>query len=96
MHMTRIGLAVVRLGGGRFRAEDTIDHSVGLSGLRSTGEFLHQGEEMLMIHARNDSDWSQAEAQCRTAIEIAEQEPDKAESEIVLDRIKGAMENKND
>ncbi len=95
MHMTRIGLAVVRLGGGRFRAEDSIDHSVGLSGLRSMGEFLQQGEEILMIHARNESDWSQAEAQCRTAIEFAEQAPAPAASEVVLERIKGLTENQN-
>jgi thymidine phosphorylase len=96
MHMTRIGLAVVRLGGGRFRAEDSIDHSVGLSGLRSTGEFLGEGEELLMIHARNEQDWLQAEAQCLTAFEIAEQEPGKAGSDIVLEQIRGVKENPDD
>lgn len=96
MHMTQMGLAVVRLGGGRFRAEDSIDHSVGLSGLRATGVFLEKGEEMLMIHARNESDWSQAEAQCRGAIEIVEQQPVIAGKEIVLERIKSRMERNND
>jgi thymidine phosphorylase len=92
MHMTRMGLAVVRLGGGRFRAEDSIDHAVGLSALPSVGAYLLQDEELLMIHARNESDWLQAEAQCRTAIEITEQEPAKAGKDIVLDRIKSKVE----
>ncbi|MDZ4728562.1 MAG: thymidine phosphorylase [Xanthomonadales bacterium] len=96
MHMTRIGLAVVRLGGGRFRAEDSIDHSVGLSELRSTGDFLEKGEEILMIHARNESDWSQAEAQCGSAIEITEQQPALEAKEIVLERIESRMENNNE
>lgn len=96
MHMTRIGLAVVRLGGGRFRADDLIDHSVGLSDLCSTGEYVQQGEEMLMIHARNESDWSQAEAQCRTAIETIEQDPATVKNNIILGRIKNVMVNTNE
>lgn len=96
IHMTRLGLAVVRLGGGRFRADDLIDHSVGLSGLRCAGEYVQQGEEILMIHARNESDWSQAEAQCRTAIETVGQDPLIVRNNIILDRIKKPLESLNE
>ncbi len=88
-NMNRLGLAVVKLGGGRLRAEDKVDHSVGLSGLRCTGEFLQAGEEILTIHARNESEWELAAAQCHAAIEFSEQAPENASQDIVLDRIKG-------
>lgn len=87
--MNRLGLAVVRLGGGRLRAEEKVDHSVGLTGLRSTGEYLQTGEEILTIHARNEAEWSQAAIQCRAAIEFSEQSPEDTAQEVILDRIKG-------
>ncbi len=88
-NMNRLGLAVVKLGGGRLRAEDKVDHSVGLTGLRSTGEYLQAGDEILTIHARNESEWSQAADQCRTAIEFSEQAPENRVRDIILDRVKG-------
>lgn len=90
--MTQLGLAVVRLGGGRFRAEDSIDHGVGLSKLRSPGEYLHKGDELLTIHARNASEWEEAAAQCRAAIHLVAEKPPMAEAGIILDRVKAKRE----
>jgi len=88
-NMNHLGLAVVKLGGGRLRAEDSVDHSVGLAGLRSTGEFLQAGEEILTIHARNEAQWSLAAAQCLAAIEFSEQAPAASPKQVILERIKG-------
>lgn len=90
--MTQMGLAVVRLGGGRFRSEDSIDHGVGLSKLRSPGEYLHKGEELLTIHARNAAEWEEAAAQCRAAIHVVAEKPSRAEAGIILDRIGARQE----
>lgn len=51
-----IGRAVLLLGGGRTRAEDAIDHSVGISRLKKTGERIERGEPLLRIHARSKAD----------------------------------------
>lgn len=96
LHMTQIGLAVVRLGGGRFLADDSIDHAVGLSGLRAPGEYLEKGQELLMIHARSESDWEQAAAQCRAAIVISGQPTEPSAGNIILDRIRGNRESNHD
>ncbi|HET6564397.1 MAG TPA: thymidine phosphorylase [Xanthomonadales bacterium] len=96
MDMTQIGLAVVRLGGGRFRAEDSIDHAVGLSGLKSPGSYLEAGEEVLVIHARNESEWEEAAAQCRAAIEFTDHAAKPVNNYIVLDRIRGDREKEYD
>lgn len=87
--MNRLGLAVVRLGGGRIRAEDMVDHSVGLTGLRCTGEYLEAGDEVLTIHARNESEWLQAADQCLEAIEFSEQAPEDSVQDIILERVRG-------
>jgi len=48
-----LGLAVVELGGGRTRAEDAIDHSVGLSELPELGQKVEANEPLCFVHARN-------------------------------------------
>jgi len=87
-NMNHLGLAVVKLGGGRLRAEDRVDHAVGLSGLRPTGQYLQAGEEILTIHARSESAWLQAAVQCRAAIELADQDPGVSSQDIILEKIK--------
>lgn len=50
-----LGLAVVALGGGRTRVEDTIDHSVGIEFQTSLGEKIAPGQTLAVIHAANSS-----------------------------------------
>ncbi len=47
-----LGLAVVSLGGGRRRASDVIDFSVGLSEFQGLGEFVRAGNVLALVHAR--------------------------------------------
>ena len=61
-----VGLAVVSLGGGRKKASDTIDHSVGLTEISGLGNYIEVGQPLAMVHAKN-------ETQANHAIELIQQ-----------------------
>lgn len=46
----KLGMASVILGGGRLRASDRIDPSVGISNVRRIGEWIEKGEPLAMVH----------------------------------------------
>lgn len=50
-----LGLAVVELGGGRRRADDRIDPSVGLASLAARGERIDDGQPIAIVHAATDA-----------------------------------------
>jgi thymidine phosphorylase len=50
----RLGMAVVKLGGGRQRATDVIDPSVGLTDLASLGTQVKRGDLLARVHAARD------------------------------------------
>lgn len=50
-----LGLAVVRLGGGRQREGDKINPSVGLSDLAGIGEDIGPGDPLCMVHAATEA-----------------------------------------
>jgi pyrimidine-nucleoside phosphorylase len=50
-----IGIAGMRLGGGRSRAEDSIDHAVGIVLDRKPGEEVRAGDAVLTVHYRDES-----------------------------------------
>jgi thymidine phosphorylase len=49
-----LGLAVVRLGGGRQREGDRVNPSVGLSDLAGIGEEIGRGDPLAMVHAATE------------------------------------------
>ena len=49
-----LGLAVVALGGGRTRAEDAIDHAVGLTALAGIGDEVGPDRPLALVHARDE------------------------------------------
>jgi thymidine phosphorylase len=57
-----LGIAVVALGGGRSRAEDAIDHSVGFDRLLPLGAEVAAGEALAVVHARSQDDAERAAA----------------------------------
>ncbi|TIP78123.1 MAG: thymidine phosphorylase, partial [Mesorhizobium sp.] len=57
-----IGLAVVGLGGGRIRPDDSIDHAVGITRLLPVGAEVRAGEALALVHARNAGDAEAAAA----------------------------------
>jgi thymidine phosphorylase len=80
-----IGWAVVALGGGRQRAEDRIDPSVGLSGLPAPGDFIEAGAPLAVVHAADDASCQRAADVVLEAISLADEAPDPVP--VVLERI---------
>ncbi|WP_186156935.1 thymidine phosphorylase [Burkholderia gladioli] len=62
-----LGLAVVALGGGRTRAEDSIDYSVGLSDLVELGQQVDAGDPLGYVHARDQAAAARALAEVQRA-----------------------------
>ncbi|RWP46314.1 thymidine phosphorylase [Mesorhizobium sp.] len=70
-----IGLAVVGLGGGRIRPDDSIDHAVGITRLLPVGAEVRAGEALALVHARNASDAEAAAAAVLSAYTIGASKP---------------------
>ena len=67
-----LGMAVIRLGGGRVHVEDTIDPRVGLSDLCSVGDAVEKGQSLCFIHADSEEDWQACAVRVNEAIGISE------------------------
>ncbi|WP_353643579.1 thymidine phosphorylase [Mesorhizobium sp. WSM2239] len=70
-----VGLAVVTLGGGRTRPEDSVDHSVGITRLLPVGAEVKAGEALALVHARSEDEAEQASAAILAAYTIGETKP---------------------
>ncbi len=70
-----IGEAVVAMGGGRRRAEDSIDPSVGLCLHARIGEYVEKGQPILTAHYHSDRSGNYA-MEMAAAVKIAEQPVD--------------------
>jgi len=79
-----IGVAVIGLGGGRRRADDKIDHSVGFTGLHAIGDVVDSRAPLAVVHARTEADADRAADALRRAYSIGEPPADRAP---VLERI---------
>ncbi len=82
-----IGIAVVELGGGRMRAADPIDHSVGFTELAGLGAKVGKDAPLALVHARTEADAKRAEAALRAAYRLGAEAP--AASKVVYTRIGG-------
>ncbi len=80
-----IGLAVVSLGGGRSRADDTIDHSVGISRIVPVGAEVAAGETLALVHARAHGEAERAAAIVHGSYAIGPARP--AAQKAILRRI---------
>jgi len=69
-----IGMTVIRLGGGRRRAEDGIDPAVGLSQISRLGSEVGPDRPLVVVHAADEADWERAASALRAAMEV-EPEP---------------------
>ncbi len=88
MDTRAVGLAVVALGGGRLKPDDTIDYSVGLSGICALGEAVGPDRPLATVHARNDDDGARAVAALQAAIAVGDTAP--AETPMIHERVTGA------
>jgi len=88
-----IGLAVVQLGGGRWRAADALDPSVGLSCLVRPGQETAPDSALAVVHAADDAAWQRAAAILRSAITIGAKPSESADA--VLARVTGGEEDES-
>ena len=80
-----VGLAVVALGGGRTRPQDSVDHAVGLTALAGTGDVVDAARPLALVHARTQAAADQAAAMVRAAYRVGAKAP--AETAPVLERL---------
>ena len=76
--------AANRLGAGRVKKGDPIDHAVGLELLRTVGDRVQAGEPLARIHARTEAQAAEAVAVVQAAFTLSSGRPDTRQ--IVLDR----------
>ena len=81
----RVALAAVRLGAGRVKAEDSVDHAVGFSALVKIGERVEAGGVLAVVHANDEAKLAVAQEWLANAFLIG---PDKPEAlPLILDRV---------
>ena len=80
-----VGLAVIELGGGRSRPDDTINHRVGFDRLVPLGTKVEKGDEIGRVHAASEADAARAAKRLAGLYRIAGQAP--AASPDILARI---------
>ncbi len=75
-----VGVAIIRLGGGRARETDPVDHSVGLTEVAALGERVGPGERPLArVHARDEESFESAAKALRSAFALGDAAPELAD-----------------
>lgn len=88
MDSRAVGLALVAMGGGRTRADQSIDHAVGMT------DFIHIGDEtgpdrpLCVVHARSEAQGAEAAERILAAVTIGPDRP--APRPVIRERITGA------
>ena len=85
MDTRELGMSVVGLGGGRRRATDSIDYSVGLTDMVRLGDKVDAQRPLAVVHACDEASWQQAAQAVRNAIVLGDKAP--AENPVVYRRI---------
>ncbi len=75
MDCRAVGIATIGLGGGRRKASDGIDLTVGFSDFRATGSRLAAGDAICQVHARSVAEADAAIAALGEAVRIGETPP---------------------
>jgi thymidine phosphorylase len=70
-----LGVAVIGLGGGRARAADPIDHSVGLTEIAGVGMQVGGDRPLCLVHARDDASAAAAAEAVRAAYRLGDARP---------------------
>lgn len=68
-----VALAALRLGAGRAKASDGVDHAVGVSGLVKVGERVDAGATLAVVHANDAAAMSEAQAMLARAISVGDE-----------------------
>lgn len=78
-----LGQWVKKMGGGRQRVIDTIDHQIGVSQLKKVGERVEKGEVLAVAIARKNEDTDKAKKEILSAFQVGPQEP--IDTQIVME-----------
>jgi len=70
-----LGNAIIQLGGGRRRADDKLDLSVGFTDIVSIGSAVDRGQPLAVVHAATEADAQRAILNLRAACTIASSPP---------------------
>jgi thymidine phosphorylase len=81
-----VGVASVRLGGGRARKEDLVDHGVGITIHRKQGDAVETGESLAVVTYRDEVRLAAALPLLESAWEIADQAA--AEAPLILGEVR--------
>ena len=76
MDVRAVGLAVLAMGGGRRRADEAIDPTVGLSAMRGRGAPLGPDAPLCVVHARDEAQARACAEALLEAIELSEEPPE--------------------
>ncbi|CAG9410362.1 thymidine phosphorylase [Providencia sp. wls1943] len=76
MDTRALGMSVVTLGGGRRKASDPIDYSVGLSDIAALGSKVDTQTPLAIIHANSEKSWEEAAKEVRAAMIIGDKAPE--------------------
>ncbi|MDE2445210.1 MAG: thymidine phosphorylase [Alphaproteobacteria bacterium] len=79
-----LGLAVIELGGGRLRADDKIDHAVGLSNLLGKNFYADMNSPLCIVHAHDEASFARATNIVQAAYHLGE---GVAETPNIIQRI---------
>ncbi len=80
-----VGLAVVELGGGRKRPQDSIDHGVGVDRIQPLGTKVSEGDPIAFVHANTEAQAQGAVAALTRSFRIADAAPEPRP--VVLERV---------
>jgi len=80
-----VALSALRLGAGRIRAEDTVDHAVGFTRLIKIGERIELGGVLGVVHASDEAKLDEARATLVAAVQIGDEAP--ASESLIVERI---------
>lgn len=76
MNTRNVGMAVVKLGGGRSHPADILDYSVGITGICRLGDQLDKSAPLAMLHASDESSWQAAADMLQSAVSLGDQKPE--------------------
>jgi pyrimidine-nucleoside phosphorylase len=70
-----VALGALRLGAGRMKAEDTVDHAVGFTRLAKVGDPVAAGDLLGVVHANDESKLTEARAWLEDAVALDDAPP---------------------
>jgi pyrimidine-nucleoside phosphorylase len=76
LHAEKIGVAAMRLGAGRAKAEDRVDHAVGITLLTKPGDFVNPRDPLFTIHYRDEAKLADAIRLLEEAVVFSDSPPD--------------------